>query len=71
MSDFIFVNTTNFQGVMTRAAYREFRLQLSTGDYHTHQACASLPAYAAFYGYTDIDADTGEFFDIEAEALRA
>jgi hypothetical protein len=31
------VRSDNFSGYMTQEAYAEFRLQLSTGDYHTHE----------------------------------
>jgi hypothetical protein len=60
---FMYVESGNFTGIMTARAYSEFRLQLSTGDFHTHVAVPALPAYADHFGYVDIDPDTGEFTD--------
>jgi hypothetical protein len=32
----MFVRSDNYNGMMTFEAYAEFRLQMSTGDFHTH-----------------------------------
>lgn len=32
------VKSDNFDGYMSIPCYREFRLELSTGDFHTHKA---------------------------------
>lgn len=31
------IKSDNFDGLVTREAYEEIRLQMSTGDFHTHK----------------------------------
>lgn len=33
-----YVVSDNFEGVATEQGYKELRLQMSTGDFHTHNA---------------------------------
>lgn len=49
----------------TEAAYRELRLQLSTGDFGTHRAKPVILEDDP--PYWDVDHSTGEFFLIETE----
>lgn len=35
-SALVFCDSDNFSGYMTQKAYKEYRLQMSTGDFHTH-----------------------------------
>ncbi len=71
MSDYIYLESDVFKGVVTAAAYFELRLQMSTGDFHTHMACPALPSFAAFFGYTEFDPETNELFDVAPELMRA
>ena len=62
----VYMPSDNLEGqIFTARAYRELTLQMSTGDFHTHTALPALPACAAHFGYTDIDADTGEFVHLD------
>ena len=62
---FVSVYSDNCDGqIFTARAYQELRLQMSTGDFHMHQALVALPACAAHFGYTDID-ESGEFVEME------
>lgn len=51
-------------GLYTFDAYCELRLQMSTGDFHTHQHC--IQTCDASIEYIDIDLD-GEFFTVNEE----
>lgn len=52
------------EGLYTFEAYKELRLQMSTGDFHTHKH--SIVTVDASLEYTDID-DNGEFFTVNSE----
>lgn len=68
---FYVIKSDNVEGVITERAYAELRLQMSTGDFHTHTCIRSLPALAAHFGYTDIDDATGEFINVDPAGARA
>ena len=51
-------------GLYTFDAYCELRLQMSTGDFHTHQHC--IQTCDASLEYTDVD-DNGEFHIINGD----
>ena len=52
------------EGLYTFEAYNEFRLQMSTGDYHTHRHC--IVTCDASLEYMDVD-DEGNFYLMNEE----
>ncbi len=48
------------QGLFTFEAYSELRLQMSTGDFHTHKT--KFVNCESSVEYTDFDSEMGEFF---------
>lgn len=52
-----YIKSDNFTGYMTERAYKEFRLQMSTGDFHMHTAIRAIRV-------------NGEVFDFDTDAYN-
>ena len=49
----------NFDGLVSIEAYEEIRLQMSTGDYHTHKAKkVRVPINSDIYTLDDLEFDS-------------
>lgn len=64
----VYVVSDNFDSYLTQRAYKEVRLQMSTGDFHTHTHCHVIAidqgSFAATAYVYDLDEETGEILEI-------
>lgn len=58
----VYVDTNDFEGYATKELYNEMRLQMSTGDFHTHTAYEVIAV-------DDMEADS-EFFELVSPEAR-